>query len=148
MTRDLNLGTFRSGDAEIAYLDAGEGEPVVLVHGFASTKETNWVVPGWIDTLRRAGRRAIALDNRGHGASSKLYDPARYHSAVMADDVRALMDHLGIAQADVMGYSMGARITAYLALAHPARVRRIVIGGLDGAPHQGQEDPAIRVWHD
>ena len=130
MTRDLNLGTFRSGDAEIAYLDAGEGEPVVLVHGFASTKETNWVVPGWIDTLRRAGRRAIALDNRGHGASAKLYDPARYHSAIMADDVRALMDHLGIAQADVMGYSMGARITAYLALAHPARVRSIVIGGL------------------
>ena len=88
MTHDSH-GTFRSGDAEIAYLDAGEGEPVVLVHGFASTKETNWVVPGWIDTLRRAGRRAIALDNRGHGASSKLYDPARYHSAVMADDVRA-----------------------------------------------------------
>jgi len=123
-------GTFTSDDAEIAYLDAGQGPPVVLVHGFASTKETNWVVPGWIDTLRRAGRRAIALDNRGHGASAKLYDPARYHSAIMADDVRALMDHLGIARADVMGYSMGARITAYLALAHPARVRRIVIGGL------------------
>jgi pimeloyl-ACP methyl ester carboxylesterase len=120
MTHDSH-GTFRSGDGEIAYLDAGEGEPVVLVHGFASTKETNWVVPGWIDTLRRAGRRAIALDNRGHGASAKLYDPA---------DVRALMDHLGVARADVMGYSMGARITAYLALAHPARVRRIVIGGL------------------
>jgi pimeloyl-ACP methyl ester carboxylesterase len=129
MTHDSH-GTFRSGDGEIAYLDAGEGEPVVLVHGFASTKETNWVVPGWIDTLRRAGRRAIALDNRGHGASAKLYDPARYHSAIMADDVRALMDHLGVARADVMGYSMGARITAYLALAHPARVRRIVIGGL------------------
>ena len=124
------MDTFRSGDAEIAYLDAGEGEPVVLVHGFASTKEANWVVPGWIDTLTRAGRRAIALDNRGHGASTKLYDPARYHSAIMADDVRSLMDHLGIARADVMGYSMGARITAYLALAHPARVRRIVIGGL------------------
>ncbi|MEA2963564.1 MAG: hypothetical protein QOI46_3662, partial [Alphaproteobacteria bacterium] len=60
MTHDSH-GAFRSGDAEIAYLDAGEGEPVVLVHGFASTKETNWVVPGWIDTLRRAGRRAIAL---------------------------------------------------------------------------------------
>jgi pimeloyl-ACP methyl ester carboxylesterase len=130
MTRDLNMDTFRSGDADIAYLDAGEGDPVVLVHGFASTKEANWVVPGWIDTLRRAGRRAIALDNRGHGASSKLYDPARYHSAIMADDVRALMDHLGLPRADLMGYSMGARITAYFALAHPERVRRIVIGGL------------------
>jgi pimeloyl-ACP methyl ester carboxylesterase len=130
MTHDSHTTTFRSDDAEIAYMDAGEGEPVVLVHGFASTKETNWVVPGWIETLRRAGRRAIALDNRGHGASTKLYDPARYHSAIMAQDVRALMDHLGIARAEVMGYSMGARITAYLALAHPERVRRIVIGGL------------------
>ena len=110
--------TFRSDDAEIAYLDAGAGEPVVLVHGFASTKEANWVVPGWVDTLGRAGRRAIALDNRGHGASTKLYDPARYHSAIMAQDVRALMDHLGVARADVMGYSMGARIAAFLALAH------------------------------
>src|SRR3979409_2726799 len=99
MTRDLTRGTFRSGDAEIAYLDAGEGEPVVLVHGFASTKETNWVVPGWIDTLRRAGRRAIALDNRGHGASTRLYEPARYHSSIMADDVRALLDHLRLARA-------------------------------------------------
>jgi pimeloyl-ACP methyl ester carboxylesterase len=122
--------TFRSGDAEIAYLAAGAGEPIVLVHGFASNKETNWVTPGWIDTLTRAGRRAIALDNRGHGASTTLYDPARYHSAIMADDVRALMDHLDLPRADVMGYSMGARITAFLALAHPGRVRSAILGGL------------------
>ena len=130
MTRDFRTGSFTSDDAEIAYLDAGEGAPIVLVHGFASTKETNWVAPGWVDTLTRAGRRAIALDNRGHGASTKLYDPARYHSAIMAEDVRALLDHLGIARADVMGYSMGARIAAYLALAHPQRVDRLVLGGL------------------
>ena len=74
-------------------------------------------------TLTRAGRRVIALDNRGHGASSKLYDPAAYHSATMAEDVRALLDHLGIERADVMGYSMGARIAAFLAVKHPARVR-------------------------
>jgi pimeloyl-ACP methyl ester carboxylesterase len=121
---------FRNGDVEIAYLDAGDGEPVVLVHGFASTKEVNWVNPGWVATLSRGGRRAIALDNRGHGASSKLYDPAAYHSTLMADDVRALMDHLGIARADVMGYSMGARIAAFLAVEHPGRVRSVVIGGL------------------
>jgi pimeloyl-ACP methyl ester carboxylesterase len=128
--RDCKTGTFVSGDAEIAYLDAGEGAPIVLVHGFASTKETNWVAPGWVDTLTRAGRRAIALDNRGHGASTKLYDPARYHSAIMAEDVRALMDDLGLERADVMGYSMGARIAAYLALAHPRRVGHLVFGGL------------------
>lgn len=115
---------------EIAYLDEGEGEPVVLIHGFASTKEVNWLHPGWIDTLNRAGRRAIALDNRGHGASSKLYDPAAYHSATMAEDVRALLDHAGIQRADVMGYSMGARIAAFLALVHPQRVHRLVLGGL------------------
>jgi pimeloyl-ACP methyl ester carboxylesterase len=126
----VSRGVLRSDDAEIAYLDAGEGPPIVLVHGFASTKETNWLAPGWIDTLTRAGRRAIALDNRGHGASTKFYDPARYHSAIMAEDVRALMDHLGLARADVIGYSMGARITAFVALAHPERVRGVILGGL------------------
>src|SRR5687767_15956122 len=121
---------FQNDGVDIAYLDEGEGEPVVLVHGFASTKEVNWLNPGWITTLTRAGRRAIALDNRGHGASTKLYDPAAYHSAIMAEDVRALLDHLRIARADVMGYSMGARIAAYFALAHPTRVRSVVLGGL------------------
>jgi len=124
------MPSFRNGDVEIAYLDEGKGEPIVLVHGFASTKEVNWVSPGWVSTLTRAGRRAIALDNRGHGASSKLYDASAYHSASMAGDVRALMDHLGIARADVMGYSMGARIAAFLAIEHPGRVRSVVIGGL------------------
>jgi pimeloyl-ACP methyl ester carboxylesterase len=128
----ISRGVFTSDDAEIAYLDAGAavGAPIVLVHGFASTKETNWVTPGWIDTLTHAGRRAIALDNRGHGESTKLYDPARYHTAIMAEDVRALMDHLGLERADLMGYSMGARTVAFAALAHPNRVRSLVIGGL------------------
>jgi pimeloyl-ACP methyl ester carboxylesterase len=124
------MSRFRNGDVEIAYLDEGQGQPIVLVHGFASTKEVNWVHPGWVTTLTRAGRRVIALDNRGHGASSKLYDPAIYHSATMADDVRALLDHLNIERADVMGYSMGARITAFLVLSHAARVRSAIFGGL------------------
>src|SRR5674536_247917 len=110
------MASFRNGEVEIAFLDEGAGEPIVLVHGFASTKEVNWVNPGWVATLTGAGRRAIALDNRGHGASSKLYDPTAYHSAMMAEDVRALLDHLSIERADVMGYSMGARIAAFLAV--------------------------------
>jgi pimeloyl-ACP methyl ester carboxylesterase len=122
--------SFKNGDVEIAYLDEGEGEPIVLVHGFASTKDVNWVQPGWVSVLNRAGRRTVALDNRGHGASSKLYDPAAYHSAAMADDVHALLDHLKIARADIMGYSMGARITVFLAMKHADRVRSAILGGL------------------
>jgi pimeloyl-ACP methyl ester carboxylesterase len=121
---------FQHGSVDLAYLDQGEGEPILLIHGFASTKETNWVNPGWVSTLTRAGRRVIALDNRGHGQSAKLYDPAEYHSARMAEDAGALLDHLGIERADVMGYSMGARITAFLAHDHPGRVRSAVLGGL------------------
>jgi pimeloyl-ACP methyl ester carboxylesterase len=72
----------------------------------------------------------IALDNRGHGASTKLYDPAGYHTGRMAGDVSALIEHLGLGRADIMGYSMGARIAAFLALEHAAVVRSAILGGL------------------
>ena len=149
---------FDHDGVEIAFLDEGRGEPIVLVHGFASTAAVNWVHPGWVATLARAGRRVIALDNRGHGASSKLYDPSAYHSSIMADDVRALLDHLKIARADLMGYSMGGRISAFFALAHPHRLRRAIFGGLgihlvnDGALPEGIADaleaPSIADVHD
>lgn len=125
-----HMPSFRKDDVEIAYLDEGEGEPIVLIHGFASTKEVNWLLTSWVTTLTKVGRRAIALDNRGHGASTKLYDPAAYHSAIMAEDVRALLDHLEIERADLMGYSMGSRIAAFLSVEHPARVRSAILGGL------------------
>jgi pimeloyl-ACP methyl ester carboxylesterase len=132
---------FTHDGVEIAFFDQGEGEPIVLVHGFASTKEVNWIAPGWVTTLTGAGRRVIALDNRGHGASAKLYDLAAYHSAIMAEDVRALINHLGLPRADVMGYSMGARISAFLALAHPEQVRSAVLGGLGMGLINGVGDP-------
>jgi pimeloyl-ACP methyl ester carboxylesterase len=122
------MPSFSHGTVEIAYFDEGEGEPIVLVHGFASNKEINWSYPGWVTALN--GRRVIALDNRGHGQSGKLYDPAEYHLRRMTGDVRALLDHLNIARADVMGYSMGARITAFLAHDHPERVRSAILGGI------------------
>lgn len=124
------MPSFHHGDVEIAYLDEGEGEPILLVHGFASTKNVNWAYPGWVSELKRLGRRVIALDNRGHGESSKLYDSARYEIAIMAGDIVALMDHLGIPSADVMGYSLGARMTALLALEQPARLRSAILGGI------------------
>jgi pimeloyl-ACP methyl ester carboxylesterase len=136
------MNRFRHDDVEIAFLDEGEGEPIVLVHGFASTAAVNWVHPGWFATLKNAGRRVIALDNRGHGASTKLYDPAAYHSAIMAEDVRALLDHLDLGPADVMGYSMGARIAAFLALKHRERVRSVIFGGLGGHLVEGVGIPA------
>jgi len=126
------MPSFSHDGVTIDFLDEGgrADEPILLVHGFASNKEVNWVWPGWITALTRDARRVIALDNRGHGRSSKLYDPADYDTALMAGDVRALLDHLGIERADVMGYSMGARITAFLALEHPDRVRSAILGGL------------------
>ena len=130
MEMELTQSRVRNGSVDLAYLDEGSGEPIVLIHGFASNKEVNWINPAWVGTLRRAGRRVIALDNRGHGASSKLYAPEAYHCGVMAEDIRILLDHLDIERADVMGYSMGARIAAFLAIDHPERVRSVIFGGL------------------
>lgn len=132
---DLAPQLARLPAAEIAFVDLppegeGRGDPVLLVHGFASTHGVNWVGPSWTKTLTRAGYRVVAFDNRGHGRSQKFYDPADYDTPRMADDARDLLDHLGIERADVMGYSMGARISAYLALAHPERVRSCLLGGL------------------
>lgn len=121
---------FNSGGVEIAYQEAGEGPPILLIHGFASNARVNWWDTGWVKTLTDAGRRVITFDHRGHGASEKLYDPALYPAAEMAEDARRLLDHLGTGQADVMGYSMGARVSAFLTIAHPGRVRRAVFAGL------------------
>lgn len=124
------MPTFQSDGLTIAYSDEGEGDPILLIHGFASSRDVNWRNTGWIDTLVRSGRRVVAVDNRGHGESDKPHDPARYRVALMAEDARRLLDHLALPRADVMGYSMGARISAFLALAHGDRVRSVVFGGL------------------
>ncbi len=115
---------------DIHFLDEGEGQPVLLIHGFASNAIVNWVDTGWVRHLNRSGFRAIAMDNRGHGLSTKLYTPQDYGTPRMAEDARRVLDHLGIGRADVMGYSMGARITAFLAIQHPQYVRSAIFGGL------------------
>jgi len=124
------MPSFHHGAVEIAYLDEGEGEPILLVHGFASTKNVNWVYPTWVSELKRSGRRVIAFDNRGHGESSKLYDAGDYEIAAMASDIAALMDHLNIARADMMAYSLGSRITPVLARKQPQRIRSAIFGGI------------------
>ena len=121
---------FNSDSVEIAFDDLGQGEPVLLVHGFASNARVNWVDPGWVKTLMDAGFRVITIDNRGHGESEKLYNPDLYSAPEMAEDARRLLDHLSISRAYVLGYSMGARISAFLAINHPSRVGAVIFGGL------------------
>ena len=134
---------FKSDGYTLSYLDEGVGEPILLlIHGFGSNKMVNWVHPGWVKTLTDAGYRVIAIDNRGHGESEKLYDPELYTSPTMAEDAKALLDHLGLESAFVMGYSMGARISAFLSLKYPERVRKVVFGGLGGGMIHGTGDPA------
>ena len=101
--------SFASDGVRIAYNDHPPtgpdlGEPILLIHGFGSNHAVNWVNTLWVKVLAHAGRRVIALDNRGHGESQKLYDPADYHTATMAEDARRLIEHLGLGRIDVMGY--------------------------------------------
>jgi pimeloyl-ACP methyl ester carboxylesterase len=126
------MQTFDSAGVRIAFIDEGSGEPVVLIHGFASSVKDNWIDPTWTEFLTRNGFRVVAFDVRGHGMSEKLYQREAYGAPLMAEDARRLLDHLGIGRADVMGYSMGARITAFLALRHPDRVRSAIFAGLGG----------------
>lgn len=118
----LNLNYLTEGDED--------GQVILLIHGFASSMVFNWINPGWVNTLAQAGFRIIALDNRGHGSSDKPHEIEAYEPQKMAGDALALLDHLSIKQADVFGYSMGARIAAFLALAAPERIGSIVFGGL------------------
>lgn len=113
------------------------GEPILLIHGFASSHAVNWVLPLWVKTLTTAGRRAILYDVRGHGRSTKLYDPRDYTMDVLAGDALALMDKLGLGRIDVMGYSMGARIAAFLQRRAPERLRSLVLGGLGSSLVEG-----------
>ena len=128
------MKTFQSDGVAIAYIDDGPSErgraPVLLIHGFASNADANWVSTGWVNDLTAAGYRVIAFDNRGHGQSEKLYDPGDYGGPIMAEDACRLLDHLGVREAHVMGYSMGARIAAFLAARHSPRVKSLVFGGL------------------
>lgn len=126
---------FRHDGFDLAYMDrppaaGGTGEPILLIHGFGSSFQVNWVAPGWVKVLTEAGYRAVAFDNRGHGLSSKSYDPPDYTPEKMAGDAAALLGHLGIERAHVMGYSMGARVSAFLALAEPQMVATLILGGL------------------
>jgi pimeloyl-ACP methyl ester carboxylesterase len=122
-------GFFDSDGVTIHYETSGDGKPIVLVHGFASSLKGNWVATNWIEALQPV-RRVIALDCRGHGESDKPHDPAAYGGENMSGDVLRLMDHLNVAEADLFGYSMGAAIAAHLLAHHGERFTSVVMGGI------------------
>ena len=141
------IAFFDSNGVRIRYAAAGEGEPVVLVHGWMGDA-TMW----GMDAARNPklaplpGFRVIALDCRGHGQSDKPHDRGLYGTE-MAMDVIRLMDHLKIPKAHLVGYSMGAFIVGKIAAAQPSRVISAVYGGqvplVVGAPPSGSRETAV-----
>lgn len=126
----MTIEYFESDGLRLAYRVVGEGAPIVLVHGFASTMDVNWVQTGWSRALVDAGRRVIMADGRGHGASDKPHDEEDYTFDAMAADVIALMDHLGEPGADLMGYSMGGMVSLVAAAQYPDRFDRVIAAGV------------------
>lgn len=145
-------GEFDSNGVKIAYTDEGEGEPIILIHGFTGSRAH------WLEQPRFPGApqrppvgkelakeyRVIAIDCRGHGKSGKPHDPDKYGKE-MADDVVRLMDHLKLKKAHVAGYSMGGFITMKLIADHPERIISATVGGAGGilpVDNQGRENIA------
>jgi pimeloyl-ACP methyl ester carboxylesterase len=123
-------GFFDSGGVRIHYETFGQGAtPIILVHGFTSSLQGNWVAVEWVKTLQPI-RKVVALDCRGHGKSDKPHEVEAYSGDNMAQDVLRLMEHLHIDKADLFGYSMGAGIAAYLLAYHPERFTSVIMGGI------------------
>jgi pimeloyl-ACP methyl ester carboxylesterase len=118
---------FDSNGAKIHYTVQGEGEPVLLIHGFTASIPMQWDSAGVTKALA-VNNRVIAFDNRGHGQSSKPHDPKKYGKE-MAEDAIRLLDHLKIKKAHVIGYSMGAMIVGNLLANHPDRLLSATLGG-------------------
>ncbi|MDO9222854.1 MAG: alpha/beta hydrolase [Caulobacter sp.] len=115
----------------IAYDDTGgDSPPLLLIHGFSSNRHEAWKRTGWYAAIAQRGQRLIALDLRGHGESGKPHDPAAYARETVLADITGLLDHLGVEWANVLGYSMGARLALSLALAAPERLGNLILGGV------------------
>jgi pimeloyl-ACP methyl ester carboxylesterase len=131
---------FSSDGVRIRYELAGpiSGRPTLLIHGFASNYRANWVDTGWERELLRARRLVIGFDLRGHGLSDKPHSPSLYAESVMAQDAMNLLDYVDVRQADVIGYSLGARFAFRLSSVAPSRIKHAVLGGLPSRnPEQG-----------
>jgi pimeloyl-ACP methyl ester carboxylesterase len=122
----------------IAYESVGEGIPVLLLHGFASSRVQNWRGPGWYATLTAAGYRVIALDFRGHGESDKPHDPDFYSEDKLEADALAVIRAADASPAFIMGYSMGGFISMRVLLSSPELVRKVVLGGVGESYFDGR----------
>jgi pimeloyl-ACP methyl ester carboxylesterase len=137
------MPTVQSGGVPIHYEVIGRGQPIVLVHGFSSSFDSDWQLSGWVDFLVGEGRQVIGRDCRGHGNSGKPHSPQAYAGNRIPDDVVAVMDAAGIERADIMGYSMGALVTLNLLSRHAERFTSVVVGGV-GLP-KPTTDPQRRA---
>lgn len=136
---DTEEKTFDSDGVQIRYITQGQGEPLVLIHGFTANAEANWVMPGIFGKLAEAFQ-VIAIDARGHGKSGKPHDPADYGDQ-MVQDVINLLDHLEIDKAHVGGYSMGGFLTMKLVTSHPDRLLSAIVGAAGWQPAGAPADP-------
>ncbi len=118
-----------SDGVKIAWQETGEGRPLLLIHGYFSDADTNWIKYGHATLLADAGFRVIMPDLRAHGKSDKPHDPAAYPSDILVDDQFALIEHLGLTDFDLGGYSLGGRTVARM-LARGYRPRRAIISGM------------------
>lgn len=138
------MAEFTSDGLALAYDEFGPvpaKKAIVLVHGFSSNRYENWKRMGWYDAVAGKGLRGLALDCRGHGESAKPHDPAKYDRAAMAADVFALMDHVGIERAHLLGFSMGAHIALTAAMADGTRIDHLVVAGVGGRIFEPPRDP-------
>ncbi len=119
---------FDSDGVKIRYVVEGEGEPLVLIHGYTASYETNWKMPG-VATKLAQHYKVIGIDCRGHGKSDKPHDAAAY-GAKMSADVKNLLDHLNIPKAHIAGYSMGGMITLHFINTYPERCLSGIVGGM------------------
>lgn len=131
----------------IAYERLGAGVPLLMIHGFGSSRAQNWKATGWFRALPEAGFAITAMDVRGHGDSDKPHDPKFYSTERLADDAALVLDAVGWRDALVLGYSMGGFIGLQLTLRHGARVRRLALAGVGETYLRGKriDDPATRA---
>lgn len=137
----VSMPNVNSHGLRIHYRTGGKGEPLVLVHGYTASSDTNWVRPGWVEFLA-PHQRLLLPDLRGHGKSEKPWRSSAYSLPLMAADVLAAMDAEGIGKATAFGYSMGGMVTLELLLNHPERVSAAIIGGMGSYFPRGRKDKA------